>query len=175
MFSIRNLNKRFGDVVAENEQLRSMVPEDKLLAIKLPPIRLATAESVESTPALISKSKRQSLSNSPKIMKFEPTAASLNTKKTGDSKATLGSQQSSIAPPSGFEPVFPMALLAAAAFNFHGQPNQTPSHSIPNFPPPPQFCMKRFNPTAFCACVGCFVQNANAAFVNRSIKSRQNR
>jgi hypothetical protein len=167
------MNKRFSDIAAENEQLRSMIPEDKLATIKLPPVQMVTTIAPE-LPTLMPPAKSRRLSSSPVAQKVD-LPASVNARKADDNKPSQSPQQKPTHP-NNIEPVFPMALLAAAAFNLHGQPgtlaSQSPVHPFPSFgPPPPQFCMKRFNPTAFCACVGCFVQNANLSAALRTVRS----
>lgn len=152
-----------------------MIPEDKLQTIKLPSVQMAATIATD-LPTLMPPAKTRRLSSSPVAQKVD-LPASVKVKKADENKPSSSPQQQS-AP--NIEPVFPMALLAAAAFNLHGQPgtlpNQTPLHPFPTFGPvPPHFCMKRFNPAAFCACVGCFVQNANlnAALINRTVKSNR--
>lgn len=163
-----------------------MIPEDKLSTIKsieLPPIQLATTIDTDFSPTLMPPAKSRRLSSSPVDHQKIDLPANVNSKKASENKPSPSSQQQQpSAPSTNIEPVFPMALLAAAAFNLHGQPGalqtQSPMHQFPTFGhPSPHFCMKRFNPAAFCACVGCFMQNAslNAALVSRTVKPNSNR
>ncbi|KAI6182122.1 Helix-loop-helix DNA-binding domain protein [Aphelenchoides bicaudatus] len=81
---IRNLNKRFTDISAENQQLRAMIPEDKLSTIKsieLPPIQLATTIDTDFSPTLMPPAKSRRLSSSPVDHQKIDLPANVNSKK----------------------------------------------------------------------------------------------
>jgi hypothetical protein len=183
------MNTRFADIIAENEQLRAMIPEDKLATIKLQSLQLPTITALLSPDPLpvAAKSSRtpQRLSSSPPPKRAKPDTPTQPTKtsnvehKVSTTTKTSHSNQTSQLNqlPAQPTPIFPMALLAAATFNFQQQrqsgasPHQTPQ--LPTFVPPPQLCMKRFNPSAFCLCVGCLMQNGNMNASLQSIRSNR--
>lgn len=180
LFSIRNMNKRFNDIVAQNEQLRAMIPEDKLSTLKLQSIQLATITALPSPTAsdhlpLAAKTPRlssQSLSSTPPRQKQSNTPPPTNIVENVPKTTPQQPNHTDPAP-------FPMALLAAAAFNLQ-QPGRfppMPHQQMPAFAQPPQLCMKRFNPSSFCLCVACLMQNGNlnATFVGRSMRQNANR
>lgn len=163
-----------------------MIPEDKLSTIKLQPLQLATITSLPSpindhlppaakTPrlsqSLSSTPPQQSKLDTPPISIANTSTIETSTKPITTPQPSAQTRQQQINEPT---PVFPMALLAA--FNLQQQhsgilPNPQPPHPMPTFPPLP-ICMKRFNPAAFCLCVGCLMQNGNmnAGLVGRSMR-----
>jgi hypothetical protein len=141
-----------------------------LSTIKLPPLQLAAITTLPSAIVEnIGATKRtiHSLSSTPPKHSVKPDTPPSNLTTKNTDNVSIPQQSSRPQQPSQ---TFPMALLAAAAFNYQQQ-HQT---QVPPFIPPSQVCMKRINSSALCLCVGCLMHNG-AGLIGRSIHSNSGR